>query len=214
MLNSHPQVRALGEKSLDFQNQDGDEQIKMSGDWLTPPILSTIKTLGFNAKYVHLADPRKFAHFLHEKECHIIHLQRRNRVKAVVSHLNGKRLSEATGMWGLFKESDRPPPFSIEPDEFESVLRKREVRDLELEEYVRSLELRTLNIFYEDLLINRDSFLNEVFSFLKVKPKPVQGTTLKITSDDLRKVIINFDELRNNYIGTIYEPMFHEIIVS
>ena len=213
MLDTHPAIQALGEKSLDFQNRDAVEQVKMTDNWLTPPLIGTTKVLGINAKLVHLADPGKFAQLLHEKNCRIIHLQRRNRVKAVVSHLNGKRLSEATGMWGLFRESDRLPPFSVDPDEFDSVLRKREARDLELADYVDNLQLPTLNLFYEDLQTSKETFLNEVFAFLEVIPKSVHGMTLKITSDDLREVLINFNELRDMYIGTIYEPMFDEIVV-
>ncbi len=36
---------------------------------------------------------------------------------------------------------------------------------------------------------------------------------IKNTSDDLRKVIMNFDELRSHYIGTPFELMFDEVLV-
>ncbi len=214
MLNSHPQVRALGEKSLEFKDRDGDEQNKMAGRWLTPPLVSAIGSMGFNAKYVHLSDPSKFAQLLHDRKCRIFHMQRRNKIKAVVSHLNGTRLSESTGKWGLYNASNRPEPFVIDPVEFDTVLRKRETRDMELEDYVRSLDLPTLNLFYEDLLIDKDSFLYRVFHFLGITPRLVTSSTLKVTSDNLREVVINFQELRNLYRGTNYEPMFDEIIIS
>jgi hypothetical protein len=41
----------------------------------------------------------------------------------------------------------------------------------------------------------------------------VTGQTLKITSDDLRAAIVNFDQLRANYVGTQYEPMFDEVLL-
>ena len=57
-------------------------------------------------------------------------------------------------------------------------------------------------------------FLNRVFSFLEVEPRPVELSTLKITNDDLREVIVNFDELRAMYSGTQYEVMFDEVLIT
>jgi hypothetical protein len=37
-----------------------------------------------------------------------------------------------------------------------------------------------------------------------------EGKTLKHTSDDLRQVVVNLDELRARYAGTRYAPMFDE----
>jgi hypothetical protein len=39
---------------------------------------------------------------------------------------------------------------------------------------------------------------------------PVQGRTYKHTPDDLSQVILNLDELRARWSGTLYEPMFDD----
>jgi hypothetical protein len=65
---------------------------------------------------------------------------------------------------------------------------------------------------YEDLLVNRDKVLSQVFDFLGVDPFPVQGKTLKNTSDDLKEVILNFEQLRSKYLGTKFESMFDEVL--
>jgi hypothetical protein len=41
---------------------------------------------------------------------------------------------------------------------------------------------------------------------------PLESRTLKHTNDDLRQVILNFDELRSDYVGTPYECMFDEVL--
>ena len=213
MLNAHPNVTALGEALRDLEEDGAEVQLRWARDFLNPPLVSRNGSMGFNVKLVHLVDPDAFARLLHEQQCKIIHLQRRNRIKAVVSRLNGRRLYKRTGMWGLFDESERPGAFHVDPEEFDEFLKHRERMDTELEDYVGRLELPTLRLFYEDILADEDAFLAGVFTFLNVPSKPVEGKTLKITSDDLREVLLNFDEIRANYVGTKYEAMFDEVFV-
>jgi len=214
-LNSHPNILALGEKLLELEEKGAKEQLEWTRRFLTAPLVGRNGALGFHAKLENVVDPDGFAQLLRQKQCQIIHMQRRNRIKAVVSYFNGKRLAEATGMWGLFRESDRLPPlFTIDPDEFDNHLWHREKRDQVLEDYVTHLQLPTLSLYYEDLLQDRNAVLQQVFSFLGVNPRPVHQSMLKNTSDNLREVIINFDELRANYVGTRYEPMFDEVLVQ
>jgi hypothetical protein len=79
---------------------------------------------------------------------------------------------------------------------------------------VEDLVLPTLRLYYEDLLIDERTIFARVLSFLEVQPKPLQGGTLKNTSDDLREAISNFDELRSHYLGTPYEQMLDEVLIS
>jgi len=213
LLNSHPNITAEGEALRDLEEEGAEVQLRWAREFLNPPLVSRNAAMGFNVKLVHLVDPAAFAQLLQEQECKIIHLQRRNRIKAVVSRLNGRRLYKQTGMWGLFDESERPGAFHVDPEEFDEFLKHRERVDAELENYVDTLALPTLKLFYEDLLADEDAFLDGVFSFLDVPAKLVEGQTLKITSDDLREVILNFDEIRGNYVGTKYEAMFDEVLV-
>jgi hypothetical protein len=84
--------------------------------------------------------------------------------------------------------------------------------DHQMEAYVNRLGRPTLRLYYEDLLAGQEDFLRGLFEFLEVDQYPVKGGTLKITSDDLREVILNFDELRGRYVGTQYEHLFDEVI--
>jgi LPS sulfotransferase NodH len=213
LLNSHPNILALQEELADLQEQGAKAQMEWSRGFLTPPLIGRKGVRGFTVKVIQLVDPDSFTQLLYEKQCHIIHLERRNRVKAVVSYLNGRRLHEKTGMWGLFDDANRPSSFIIDPVEFEELLKNRETRDRETEDFVGNLRLPTLRLYYEDMLQDEDAFLEQIFSFLDIPPKPLEGRTLKITSDDLRKVIDNFDQVRTNYVGTQYESMFDEVLI-
>lgn len=212
LLNSHPHILALSEELRDLEEKGAQVQMDWTNQFLTPPLVSRHGVRGFNVKLVHLVDPVGFGNYLHESNCKIIHLQRRNRVKAVVSRINGKRLYNKTGMWGLFDESNRLPPLEVNLDQFDEYLLHREKVDKELENYVNNMNLPIASLYYEDLLQDKRAFLNNLFSFLEVEPFEVEGETLKITSDNLRDVILNFEELRSRYVGTIYEDMFDEVV--
>ena len=144
----------------------------------------------------------------------MIYLYRENTVKRVVSLLNAIRLEEATGWWNLHKEKNRPGPFEIDPEDFDDRLRRMSASKIETEEQARSLGLPTLTFKYEDILKDVEGVRRTVFAFLGVKHIEVDGSPLKTTSDDLRDVIINFDDLRSRYIGTEFEWMFSEVLTS
>lgn len=213
VLASHPQITALGEELRDREKDGATAQLDWSRKFLTPPLVGRHRSRGFNVKLVHLADRDAFAELLREKNCRILHMARRNRIKSVVSRMNGSRLFDKTGMWGLFDKSNRPPALTVDLAQFDEYLRHRERVDRELEDYVGRLGLRTLNLYYEDMLRDEDGFLKKLYAFLDVDPHPVKGQTLKITSDDLRQAIVNFDEVHAQYKGTEYEPMFDEVII-
>jgi hypothetical protein len=116
-------------------------------------------------------------------------------------------------MWGLFKEENRLSAIQIDPTEFDEQLQERERLQKDLDSYIEKLGLPTLSLCYEDLLLHKDDVLQQIFTFFQVKPLPVKAVALKITNDNLRSAIVNFDELRGKYRGTQYENMFDEILV-
>lgn len=214
LLNSHPDINALREQLavLKQEGKSGQEQVDWIQSFFTPPRSSRYAAVGFKTKTVDVLDPEAFRAVLRKNQTKIIQLQRRNSVKGAVSTLNAQRLQQATGNWNLLDESDRRPAFSVEPAEFDDYLQRRVAWDEELATFVKQLDLPTLPLFYEDMLVDENAFLSEVFDFLEVKPAPVKGKTYKNTSDDLREVLTNFDELRSRYEGTDFESMFDEVL--
>jgi hypothetical protein len=116
-------------------------------------------------------------------------------------------------MWGLFKEENRPSAVYIDPVQFDEHLQIREQLQRDQDRYIQTLELPTLSLCYEDLFLDKEDVLQQIFNFFQVKPLPVKAVALKITSDDLRNAILNFDELKAKYVGSPYEKMFDEVLV-
>ncbi len=215
LLNSHPDVYAQGEK-FDAMRQQGKgarEQLEWAEEVLTPPLVGRNKARGFKTKTMDILDPDGLAELMRRLQCKVIQLQRRNLVKAVVSTVNAKRLWEKSGTWNLLDEKNRLSEFAINPDVFDELLQQRIQWDDELESYVQSLHLPTLKLYYEELLTDEAGFIRRVYDFLGLKPKPAQGITLKNTKDDLRHVLLNFDDLRAKYAGTRYQAMFDEVLL-
>jgi hypothetical protein len=213
LLNAHPNIHALSEEFNDPQENGSAAQLEWVRRYFTPPLIGRYKVIGFNTKLENVLDPNELAKLMKKYKCKVINLQRRNRIKGTVSYFVGKKLSEATGMWGLFKEENRPSAVYIDPDEFDEHLQIREQLQRDQDRYINNLGLPALSLCYEDLSLDKDGVLKQVFSFFHIKPLTVKATALKITSDNLRNAILNFDELKSRYIGTQYENMFDEILV-
>ena len=128
--------------------------------------------------------------------------------------INSRRLKNATNDYNLYSQNDRLAPITMDLDKFDDMLLFREKLDSKLEAYVNDLKLPTMTLYYEDLWTDDCSALKSTYNFLGLPFKQTQGKCLKNTSDDLREVIINFDELRSRYIGTPYESMFDGITIS
>jgi LPS sulfotransferase NodH len=215
-LKSHPEILALTEKlvAMRQEGKTGAEQLEWVRSFLTPPFVGSHRVIGFKTKLVDVLDPHGFADLLRERGCKIIQLQRRNSIKAVVSTLNARRQWEVSGNWNLRSESTRLKAFSVDFDEFDALLHEREQLDHDLQEYVQRLQLPTLVLHYEDLLLDEEAFVGRTLDFLNGSKRRLPGATLKNTGDDLRQAILNFDELRKRYVGTRYESMFDEVLVS
>jgi LPS sulfotransferase NodH len=140
----------------------------------------------------------------------VIHLQRRNTIKLTVSFFNAMRLNELTGDWNLYEPGDRPERLNIDLERFDTWLQAAERRSEAETAFVTQLGLPTLNVSYEDLLADETRTLHRIMDFLDVDHEDVRGDALKVTSNDMRDAIENFDELWGRYKGTSYEAMFVE----
>jgi hypothetical protein len=212
-LSSHPEI-APGAEWEPLVGKDGNQQLQAVRKLLTQPPYGYHPSVGFKTKLEVVENPEVLARLLRELGARIIVLQRRNSIKHVVSQLNSHRIHDVTGYWNLYKTEDRLPPATIDVAEFDRRLGQIEKEKHALETYASNLELPTLFLHYEDLLVDLRATLAEVFSFLRVRFEPTQSKCYKNTSDDLREALSNFDELRSHYIGTPYEQMFDEVLVS
>lgn len=214
-LDRHPRVRARKEvfASMRKQGFGAEQQIEWLKDFLADPPEEDVRALGFKTKLRDVLDPEATAWLLREIDASVILLLRRNRIKHLVSVFNAMRLHEETGEWNLYEDGRSLAALHIDPERFDQWLQAREQQREELDAYVRTLPLPTLRLVYEDLLLDESAVFAELFDFLGVEPRPVEGEARKATSDDLREALANFEELRTRYEGTRYEEMFDEVLV-
>jgi LPS sulfotransferase NodH len=215
LLMSHPHVQAIYERFavLKQKGASAQEQLAWAENFYTPPLLNRKSALGFKTKLVDVLDLAGFTELLHRKNVRVIQMQRRNRVKAVISRINAARLHEASGKWNLYDESDRLPPLQVDLEQFSQYLNEREAADAELDNYVSNLQLPKHKIIYEELLVDKDRTLNELLDFLQVTRLALQSKTLKNTRDDLREAVSNLDELKAYFADSAYADMFNEVLV-
>ena len=214
-LDSHPEIRCEFEtlSALKKQNYKSEHQLAWARNFLTPDADCEV-VRGFKTKIRDVIDPDGFADLIRDLDCKIIHLRRKNLVKLTVSSYNSVRLKKRTGDWNAYDESERLSRATFDPDLFESWLHNSAQRAAEEKTWVKELAQPTLTLYYEDFLIDRESYFDRIFRFLGVRSIPVGGKAKKATSDDLRNALSNFDELVARYEGTEYEPMFYEVLVQ
>ena len=216
-LDSHPDVRCGYEELWgDRWDELGSEaQLDVARWWLAPPADRLVRATGFKTKLRDVVDPDGFAAVLEETGARVLYLKRRNLVKLAVSSLNSERARERTGDWNLYRrEPAVAEPLAVEPAKFLTRLAKHEGYQADLDAFVGAAARPTLTLHYEDLLVDTHGTLALAFRFLDVEPVATSGRTIKMTSDDLRDVLPNFDELRAAVSEPRYRRMFDEVLVS
>ena len=208
-LGSHSNVCAKGEW---FNGQKGKAaQLTRMREYFEHSVPDDCDAQEFKVKLKDVGDPAGFASLLKEIHTQAIYLDRRNRIKLLVSLYNSQRLHDTTGDWNLYKHDDRPRSFSIDPTDFQARLAWMEEGRQALRNFVLDLELPALWLYYEDLLTHQQRTIQTALSFLNARPQRVEGRCIKKTSDRLRDVVEKFDELRLRYLGTRDEHMFDQV---
>lgn len=214
LLRSHPEIRARGER-LGREARQGrkgqGDQLAWARETLEPR--RRLRAVGFKTKLSVIDDAAGFADLLRERDVRVVHMERRNVIKAAVSAVNASRL-RSLGLTSNLREGvERPEYAPISEAELRERIENREHWSRELSSFVAGLGLETLEIAYEDLLTDERGTVDRVLAFLEVPPAPLKSPVRKLTPDDLHVALPNFDELRAAFAGTPYEPMFDEVLV-
>jgi LPS sulfotransferase NodH len=213
-LDSHPRIRCEIEQLVGLRKAGPDGQLK----WIEQFFVAAeedprVAAVGFKTKLDDMLDKDAVADLLRRVDAKVILLSRLNVMKMIVSWFNSERLYEATGDWNQYPPGSRMDPFEVDLEKFDRRLGLVLHGKARLEAYVRSLKLPKLQVCYEDLLTNEQRTLSQVCEFLGVEAIPLQGRCIKTTSDDLRHVVINYDELYARYKSTHYQLMLDEVLV-
>lgn len=213
-LDSHPSITAVGEIFKHYgekSNRDRLEQqlLEIKQFWDDTEGTSS-GARGFKIKWLHLLDPAGFAHLLKDEQARVICLRRWNVVRQAISHFRALELAAKSGRWNVYEGIRGLGPIHIDPDRFHEKVRAFDRRNHEMAAYAVDLEVPTLLVSYEDLLMRHDRTMELLQGFLGVPSKPLQGDTKKHTSDDLREAVANIDQLAARMDGTLYARMFDQ----
>ena len=212
-LDAHPAITAKGEVLDPLRPQGPEAQLDWTRRYFRGPIVNRSKAVGFKTKLRDVLDQDGFAGLLTEFDARLIYLDRRNDVKHAISRITARRLKDTTGRWNRYDGDAGLEAFEVDVEDFATRLGDVEAEKATIAEYVSAADRPLLHLDYEDLLADPDATFHRVLGFLGLPPSPMGGSTLKNTSDDLRDVVLNFDDLRARYAGTRYAPMFDEVLV-
>lgn len=171
------------------------------------------RALGFKTKPIDVLDLDRFTRLIEDLQARIIHLWRRNAIKQAISVARAVHLHRQTSQWNLY-QGERPPAIPVKLDWFRHVLKRVEDEQRFLNDYVGQLSTPVCELTYEELLADPVAVFDDLFRFLGVDPAPVEAQSRKNTSDDLREAVTNLSELRAEFVGTVYEQMFDEVLVA
>ena len=228
-LRKHPQIYAraevFGNKTLPGgYEQTSDNQIAfLRKYWRNYKIDSSNSdeiSRGFKVQIIKENQQlQSFSRYIKICESHDVaklFLYRRNHVKQVISALRATQVKSLTK--NLINE-ERAHVFNNDVAKEVMNLPKLHIQPLELKRRLLSLKSNYkildnlknkmgggLELFYEDVLANRQSFFDKIFCELNIPSINVTDSdeTKKITSDNLEDVIENYDEIVNFFANSEY----------
>jgi hypothetical protein len=218
ILNSSPSAVFEAEWmmfDLRKEHDPGGRQIGQIGRFFTDPRHEALSCLGFANKLSDIVAPPAFAAALEAHGARILDLKRRNPVKQVISNLNALRSREITGKAHAYSQGDiLSDPFEIDCEHFAAHLRRLLERTAAQDRFVRQRNWPRIELFYEDLVNEREATVVRVAEFLEHSPGSIdlhpEAQPLKQTPTDLREVLTNFDALRERYRGTRFQAMIED----
>ena len=139
-------------------------------------------------------------------QIYVIFLYRRNRLKAAISKQNQMRLIRMGKPSNLEKGNFVDlGKLQLDIDKAFKYINQREILDRKYYEELEHFKHKYI-VAYEDLNSKTDSVIKDICSFLKVDENhKSSATTVKITNDNIKEAIANYEELVDKIICTRYE---------
>lgn len=177
-LKSHQKVFG----NNDFFDKDGLTSIDK---YLNKNLNTPQKPNGFKILLHDVSDWNMW-NFFNEHNYKVI-LITRNYIAGYVSHLQGMQ----TGQFNIYNKEKIIPAESVDIDmeDFYIHLEFRMQNDLKILHKVKNLHV----VRYQDLLLDYQSTVGQVFRFLGVKQNEVKPTTIKLNSKNFKERIKNYE---------------------
>jgi LPS sulfotransferase NodH len=224
LLNSHSQIVVLGEL---FQS-------KKAIGWAYPGYMKSQKDLalfheepvrflesrvfkrfprrtsavGFKIFYYHAQDDLWkpiWSYLVEQKNIKVIHNKRRNILR---THLS-RKLAGMTDVW-VNTGGDSQDSRRVTLDYDECLKDFTQTREWENTYDALFADHKKVEIFYEDLATDYVSEMQRLQAFLGVDIEEVKPETFKQSHQPLSRAITNYDELKERFAGSPWEPFFED----
>lgn len=202
-LNSHPRVHAEGERLARVDGRDPTEVLMEIFGPQPPPV----RAKGFKIFYYHPVDAdasRLWARLRADEELYVIHLRRRNTLRAVVS----RALAERRDSWTTNRTA-APDPNAVVRLDADGVRKEFE----QTEAWVRWGDSQfdghpLLDLSYEELVADPADAFAGVADFLGVRRRAPWTEFRRQNPHALSKLIENYEELQRVFADTRWAPFF------
>lgn len=169
-----------------------------------------ITSIGFKTKLHDICILPEFFPFLVRQNFALVYLFRKNRLKAVISHINALRLNQKTSELNATQPEHVVEKLHVSVSQIQALLERRDfVESLHRWFYDKFTGPKT-RICYEEMLQDEARFFSSLQTFLGVEPVATTGKFFKNTSDNLQEAVANYDELRQFCIANGYERFLED----
>lgn len=143
-----------------------------------------------------LSERSGLAQVLKDRGYRAFHLVRSNLVRQVLSGMIAKK----RGAYNRKNYVGDNTAYIIDLDEFEMLLNVERLRVDEDRRMLKDMSFDFLEISYEEFCENRVTFYTSILSFMGLPIDLPKRTDFSVMIDDLRKLVINYDELETRVV--------------
>lgn len=225
LLASHPNIRMLGElfhnRSLvfDFKNHPlhagivhcrNTNPLNFIKQLVFPPLPESIEASGFKLFYEHIEEVMKALPFYlrQEPQFRVIHLKRRN---ALRSYYSLQRALCDRNWRSTDTNPPAPPRIILDVAGCMYYLRRLDAFHDQYDAIFRDIQLE---VWYEDLLEDRENIMRKIQEFLGVTVTSLHSNLKKQNVAPLPECIANYSELCTRLRGTKWEHQLEEEATS
>ncbi len=167
-----------------------------------------LKKRKINKKKISKKLEKAFKYIKKDKKLLVIHLKRRNLLKTYFSELKAWK----TDRWFEKKQEKNSKnnfkPVKIDYHDLLDYFKKTEFLEKKYDEIFKNH--KKIEIFYEDLINQKDKTMKKIFNFLEVPYVKTNTNLKKQNTLPLSKSISNYKQLKQKFKGTKYEKFFKQ----
>lgn len=173
----------------------------MISTFLTELYTSTagVKAVGVRLSYIQAKKYPEVLEWALENDVGIIHLVRKNSLKAIVSHFSARKRGLHHSTLKAERVTIRLSPLRL----------KRRLTRLtrQIEKYNAMLaDKRHIKVYYETFTANRDTEIRRILGFLEVDQSvPLTSDLIKLNPDSLENILENYEAITRAFKGTVFE---------